>query len=108
MPDIQVKDKLITAEELKTVYDKVKLIEPSAAFSIPSHGSYVSYNMSGLTSNHELVRWNFSLSPENVPPVDLTWATYNGYFTITNNGGTTAETIKPVFALPNTITISNH
>ena len=60
----------------------------------------VTVNITGLTSDHQLVRWNFSSSPENAPPVDLAWETFDGYFTITNNGGTTSESITPVFILP--------
>lgn len=80
----------------------------AAAFAIPSPGSSVSYDMDGLTDDHELVRWNFSASAENDPPASLVWTTYDGYFTITNNGGTTSETMKPVFALPTAIAITAH
>lgn len=69
----------------------------STAFSIPSPGSSVSYNMAGITSDYILTKWNFSSSPENNPPAYLTCTTYNGYFTITNNSGITSETIKPLF-----------
>ena len=82
------------------------MLTPSAAFSIPSAGNSVRYNMTGITTDHVLTHWNFSSSPENAPPVDLTWTTDDGYFTITNNGGTTAETIKPVFELPTTVSIT--
>ena len=85
-----------------------QVLIPSAAIAIPASGSSVSMNMTGLTSDHELVRWNFSASAENAPPVGLTWTTYNGYFTITNDGGSTSESIRPVFALPSAITITNH
>jgi hypothetical protein len=71
-----------------------------SAVSIPSVGNTVTVNITGLTSNHQLVRWNFSSSPENAPPADLAWETFDGYFTITNNGGTTSESITPVFILP--------
>lgn len=81
-------------------------VTPASAFSIPAPGSSVSYNMPGLTANHVLTQWNFSSSPENVSQVSLRWNTYNGYFTITNTDGTTSETIKPVFELPTSITIT--
>jgi hypothetical protein len=81
-------------------------VTPASAFSIPASGSFVSYNMPGLTANHVLTQWNFSSSAENAPPASLNWTTYNGYFTITNTGGTTSETIKPVFELPTSITIT--
>lgn len=79
------------------------LLSASSAISLPASGASVSRNMTGLTTSHELIRWNFSDSPENVPPASLTWTTYNGYFTVTNNGGTTSESIRPVFALPEAV-----
>ncbi len=82
------------------------VLTPSAAFSIPAAGSSVSYSMAGMTASHILTHWNFSASPENAPPANLTWTTYEGYFTITNNGGTTAQTIKPVFELPTNVSIT--
>lgn len=84
------------------------ILTPTAAFAIPAEGASVSYDLPGLTDKHELVRWNFSASAENAPPVDLTWTTAAGYFTITNTGGTTAESILPVFALPAAVAITNH
>lgn len=81
-------------------------LTPSAAFSIPSEGNSVSYSMAGLTANHILTHWNFSSSAENVPPADLDWDTYDGSFTITNNGGSTSETMRPIFELPVAISIT--
>ena len=85
-----------TAEDLRLV----EVIGVAAAFAIPAEGSSVSYNLAGLTADHELSRWNFSTSAENDAPAKLAWATYAGYFTITNNGGTTSESMRPVFELP--------
>lgn len=85
-----------------------KLLTPSAAFAIPAAGNSVSYDMDGLTADHELIRWNFSSSAENSPPASLSWATYAGYFAITNTAGTTDETIKPVFGIPVGKTITIH
>ena len=84
------------------------VLKPSAAFSIPASGGSVSYNLAGLTAGHELARWNFSSSAENEPPVDLSWYTYDGYFTITNTSGSTTETIQPVFVLPEIIATTVH
>lgn len=100
--------KKITAENmaLSMMALSNQQVTPVSAFSIPASGSSVSYNMPGLTANHVLTQWNFSSSAENAPPVSLAWTTYAGYFTITNTGGTTSETIKPVFELPTTITIT--
>lgn len=78
-------------------------VTPDEALPIPAAGASVSCAMPGLTAGHVLTHWNFSSSPENAPPAGLAWATYAGYFTITNTGGTTSETIKPVFELPNAI-----
>ena len=82
------------------------IIAPSTSIPIPASGASASYSMTGLTSGHELIRWNYSASAENTPPVGLTLTTYNGYFTITNDGGTTSESIRPVFALPTAIAIT--
>jgi hypothetical protein len=71
--------------------------EVETAISIPASGTSVSYNMAGITNEYELIKWNFSSSSENNPPADLTCTIFNGYFTITNNNGTTSETIKPLF-----------
>lgn len=84
------------------------VISPTENIAIPSSGSSVSKNMTGLTSDHELVRWNFSSSPENMPPVNLSWATYDGYFVITNNSGTTSEYMRPVFAKSVDVAVSNY
>lgn len=83
-------------------------IQPTTAFAIPASGSSVSYDMPGMTSEHRLILWCFSSSAENSPPASLTCNTYNGYFTITNDGGTTSETMQPVFAIPTQKTISAH
>lgn len=71
--------------------------EVETAISIPTSGTSASYNMAGITDEYELIKWNFSSSSESNPPADLTCTTFNGYFTITNNNGTTSETIKPLF-----------
>jgi hypothetical protein len=81
------------------VKDK-RILQVASAVSIPSVGNTVTVSITGLTYDHQLVRWNFSYSPENAPPADLEWETFDGYFTITNNGGTTSESITPVFILP--------
>lgn len=81
-------------------------LQTATAISIPAPGSSVSYSMPGLTANHILTYWNFSASAENAPPADLTWTTYADYFTITNNGRSTSESIKPVFELPRSVSIT--
>lgn len=84
------------------------VVSPSTAFAIPASGASVSYDLDGITADFELVRWNFSTSAENQPPVDLQWDTYDGYFTITNTSGTTSESIRPVFVLPTALETTTH
>lgn len=88
--------------------DAGSALTPSSAIAIPSSGVSVSKNMSGITADYVLVAWRFSSSAENAPPVNLSWATYSGYFTITNNGGVTSESVQPVFALPTAIVVTDH
>lgn len=64
---------------------------------IPSAGTTVRYNVTGMTEYHRVVHWGFSSSPENSPPCSLTIQTYYNYFTLTNNSGSSSETISPVF-----------
>ena len=94
----------------KAVGDKVLM--PSAAFALPSAGNSVSYNMAGMTAAHELFKWKFTENnadvAENSPPASLSWNTYDGYFTITNNGGTTSASVQPVFAIPIAKTTTAH
>ena len=78
----------------------------STAISIPAAGSSVTKTLTGLTADYQLVRWNFSSSPENAPPASLTWTTAANSFTITNNFGTTSQTIQPVFIKPTSKAIS--
>ena len=77
-----------------------EVLTVSTAFAIPASGSSTTKSIEGLSADYILVAWNFSTSPENSPPVDLSWTTASGSFTITNNGGTTSETIKPIFVRP--------
>lgn len=84
------------------------ILTPSSSIPIPASGISASHTLTGLTGDYELVRWNFSASAENAPPVDLTWTTNAGYFTITNNSGTTSEIMRPVFALPKVVTITSN
>lgn len=83
-----------------------EIITVSSAFAIPASGSSTTKNVTGITANHQLIRWNFSSSEENNPPVNLSWSTASGSFTISNTGGTTSESITPVFALPTAKTAS--
>jgi len=82
------------------------IIEPASSISIPNPGSSVTVTMDGITENHQVIRWNFSTSPENQPPANLTVTTSNGSFILQNTGGITSETVRPVFALPEDIITS--
>ena len=79
------------------------LLMPTNPINIPDAGTSDIYTMQGLTSNHRVVLWNFSDSPENIVPVSLTIITATNQFTVTNNGGVTSETIQPVFSIPDTV-----
>lgn len=78
-----------------------KILTPADPISIPpTNNPTKTYSMSGLTSNHIVIAWNFSDSPENQPPCNLQITTSANSFTITNNGGTTDQNCKPIFAIP--------
>lgn len=76
------------------------LMMPQNTIPIPAEGSSVTIKMQGLSSVHRLNYWNFSASAENYPPVDLSWTTSADTCVITNNGGSTSESMKPIFVLP--------
>ena len=76
------------------------LMMPQNTIPIPAEGSSVTITMTGLTSVHRIIYWNFSSSAENQPPVDLSWTTSTDTCVITNNGGTASESMKPIFADP--------
>lgn len=61
------------------------------------------YSLTGLTADHELIRWNFVDSgtdvAENAPPCDLTWTTGTNQWTLIG-GSSTTVTCQPVFAIP--------
>lgn len=67
--------------------------------SIPSAGNSKIWTDPRITSDHELLRWNFTsgstVMPENGIPVDLSWSTSDQTLTVTNNGGTTSLSIAP-------------
>lgn len=83
-----------------------KIIKTATTISIPAAGTSITKNCDYISADHELIRWNFSESPENQPPCDLSWTTAAGSFTITNNGGTSSETIQPTFIWTYTRAIS--
>lgn len=88
------------------------ILTPASPIAIPSAGSSASYNMAGLSADHVVIKWNFSLNSteisENFPPADISITTYDGYFTIAVSAGTTSATCQPVFANPSDVSTSIH
>lgn len=103
----EISDGTITKAKLSPELQKT-VMQCQTAFAIPSQGTTVAYDMFGMTEDHHLISWNFSESAENDPPCDLTCRTYNGYFTVTNDSGSTSETMQPIFAVPTAVAISAH
>lgn len=79
-------------------------LKPSSPIAIPMAGTSVIYTMTGLTADHYVSLWNFSLSAENSPPASITITTATNQFTITNNGGNTSETVQPLFSTASAVT----
>ena len=59
-------------------------------------GGDIEWTDASITADHYLIKWNFSSSPENAPPVGLTWTTTTGKLTVTVTSGTSSETISPI------------
>lgn len=72
----------------------------SGTYQIPAQGVTVTHPLAGLTANHAVIYWGFSSSPSNAAPVELTVESAEDSFTITNNRGTTNETVTLYFAIP--------
>ena len=88
------------ANSLNDAIAKLVLEATSAVTLNSTSGNWSSgIALTGLTAKHELVRWNFSSSAENNPPVNIEWKTEAGYWYYKTTTAST-ETIKPVFALP--------
>lgn len=80
-----------------------RIISLTSAIIVPPYGASTTKNISGMTSDYEVVKWNFSEHSENDPPYSLQITTSSESITITNNStgtGTITETIKPVFMVP--------
>ena len=86
--------------ELKTSLSN-KILKATTAVT-PST-TQQTYSLSGLTADHELIRWNFVDSgtdvAENAPPCDLTWETGANIWKL-SAGSATSVTCQPVFAIP--------
>lgn len=86
--------------ELKTSLN-AKILKATSAVT-PST-TQQTYSLSGLTADHELIRWNFVNSgtdvAENSPPCDLNWETDTNIWKLTA-GSATSVTCQPVFAIP--------
>lgn len=81
-----------------------KVIMPSSPISIPLNSQY--YDLEGITANHVVFKWQFSQSAENTPPCNLTIETFDGYFRLDNDGGSTNETVQPIFIIPTAVQAS--
>ena len=104
MATVQVKDKLVTVEELAAAYNaaapKSTVITDSDARTISTTLS--TYNVTGLTTNHVVAVWRFSGGyTENNQPADITVNTSNGSYTIqASNLLATGITMQPIFIKP--------
>lgn len=70
--------------------------------SISANGTYSPTTQTpGLTANHRVMRWGFSVGDENNPPADVVLTpSANQYSVVVTNYGGTAFTMTPVFILP--------
>ena len=95
-----VSDAETDIDELKTSLN-AKILKATSAVT-PST-TQQTYSLSGLTADHELIRWNFVNSgtdvAENSPPCDLNWETDTNIWKLTA-GSATSVTCQPVFAIP--------
>ena len=95
-----VSDAETDIDDLKTSLN-AKILKATSAVT-PST-TQQTYSLSGLTADHELIRWNFVNSgtdvAENSPPCDLTWETGTNIWKLTA-GSATSVTCQPVFAIP--------
>ena len=86
--------------ELKTNLNN-KILKATTAVT-PST-TQQTYSLPGLTTDHELIRWNFKNSgtdgAENNPPSNLEWTTGTNQWTLVCSWATTI-TCQPVFAIP--------
>ena len=99
-----------TGDEISDVKNTLNSLDSSLTTKILKATSAVTpqttqqtYTLTGLTSDHELIRWNFKNSgtdaAENSPPCDLTWSTGTDQWTLVGSSATT-YTCQPVFAIP--------
>ena len=105
MATVQVKDKLVTVEELAAAYNaaspKNTVIADSNARTITA-GTSSAYSVANLTAYHVVAAWRFSGGySENNPPADITVTTANGSYTIqASNLLASSITMQPIFIKP--------
>lgn len=105
MATIQVKDKLVTVEELAAAYNaaspKNTVIADSTARTI-SAGTSSAYSVANLTSDHVIVAWRFSGGyTDNYPPGEIIVTPANGSYTIqASNLLASGITMQPIFIKP--------
>lgn len=102
MATVQVKDKLVTVEELAAAYNaaspKNTVIADSTARTITA-GTSSAYSVTNLTADHVVAVWRFSGGySENNPPGDITVTTSSGSYSITvSNLAVSGITMQPIF-----------
>ena len=101
--NIQTTDSTSVQSDLTNLKNTLNLKILKATSAITPQTTQQTYTLSGLTANHELIRWNFKNSgtdvAENAPPCDLTWTTGANQWTLIA-GSATSVTCQPVFAIP--------
>lgn len=107
--DIPMGDNTSIQENVTALQDDVDDLQDDLSIKILKATTAVTpsttqqtYSLPGLTTDHELIRWNFVNSgtdvAENAPPCDLTWETGANIWKLTA-GSATSVTCQPVFAI---------
>lgn len=92
----KIENGAISAAKLDAALQSV--IISTNAVPIPNEGASADYTLTGLTEDHVVIFWGFSLSPENNPPCDITITTRANGFTVSTTSGNSTESLKPIFA----------
>ena len=74
------------------------ILQAPSSIQIPFEGGVTEWQtLTGLTTRHRVLFWNFSTSSENVPPASLQIYITDNQYKIENLNGISSETIRPVF-----------
>lgn len=89
-------------EDVDDLQDDLSIKILKATSPVTPQDTQQTYSLPGLTTNHELIRWNFKDSgtdvAENNPPCDLEWSTGANQWTLIGSTATSV-TCQPVFAI---------